>query len=202
MKTATLQRSESTELTPYVWTRSKYEEATALGLLGPEDHVELIEGEIVAKMTQNSPHSTAVLLMEAALLGAFSAGFVVRGQMPLSIGNLSQPEPDTVVVKGSVRDYAKSHPTSESAVLIVEVSDTSLATDRNVKASLYASAGIPEYWIINLAERVLEVRREPIADEDSLFGYAYDDLQSLTEGAVISPLAAENAKIAVSDLLR
>jgi Uma2 family endonuclease len=201
MKTTADNRVREATLSRYVWTRAKYEQATAGGLLGPDDHVELIGGEIVAKMTQNSPHSTAVLLAEAALRAAFSAGFVVRSQMPLSIGDNSQPEPDIAVVSGSIRDFARNHPTAESAVLVVEVSDTSLAADRSVKGSLYALAGIQEFWIINLNDRVVEVRRLPAASDASAFGYAYAGIQVFGEDATFAPGGAPTHPIAVTDLL-
>lgn len=81
--------------------------------------------------------------------------------MPLNLTPVSQPEPDIAVVKGSARDYAVAHPTT--ALLVVEVAESTLAFDRGEKASLYAGAGISEYWVLNLVARRLEVSRDPIA---------------------------------------
>jgi Uma2 family endonuclease len=94
----------------------------------------------------------------------------VRIQLPLALSEYDEPFPDLAVVSGSPRDYLAQHPTS--ALLVVEVSEASLKTDREVKGSLYASAGIPEYWILNLRERVLEVYREPTADARAVYGAA------------------------------
>ncbi len=152
------------------WTLEKYERATELGLLGPDDRVELIEGEIVQKMPQKSPHSTAISLALESLRLAFPVGFVVRPKLPLSVGELSQPEPDLAVVIGSVRDYADAQPTAAEAVLVVEVSDSTLLPDQTTKAGLYARAGIAEYWIVNLPERILEVHRQPAPREDEPAG--------------------------------
>jgi len=102
-------------------------------------------------------------------------------------------------VSGSPRDYLAQHPTS--ALLVVEVSEASLKTDREVKGSLYASAGIPEYWILNLRERVLEVYREPAADARAVYGAAYQWRRVCGVGEQVSPLAAPEAKLEVAALL-
>lgn len=185
----------------HLWTREKYEHATELGLLGPDDRVELIEGEIVQKMPQKSPHSTAVMAGLEALRAAFPENHMVRPQLPLSVGELSQPEPDLAVVIGSLRDYRDAQPTADDAVLVVEVSDSTLLPDQTTKAGLYARAGIPEYWIVNLPERVLEVYRQPAPREDGLLGYGYGQTLRLTVAETVSPLAAPDAVVTVADLL-
>ena len=185
----------------FVWTRAKYEHATELGLFGPDDHIELIEGEIVQKMPVNSPHSTAVMLTENALRRAFSSGHILRVQQPLSVGAYSQPEPDVAVVRGSARDYTNAQPGSDMAPLVVEVSDTTLGNDRTKKSLLYARAGIPEYWIVNINDRLLEVYRHPAPAEDGSVSHSYRQVLRLTETEAIAPLAAEETIIAVADLL-
>jgi len=102
-------------------------------------------------------------------------------------------------VSGSPRDYLAQHPTS--ALLVVEVSEASLKTDREVKGSLYASAGVPEYWILNLRERVLEVYREPAADARAVYGAAYRQQRIYTTGEPVSPLCALDATLAVEQLM-
>ncbi len=185
----------------HLWTREKYERATALGLLGPDDHVELIEGEITQKFPMNSPHATALTLAYDALRLIFSVGFAVRPQLPLSVGGLSQPEPDVAVVTGSARDYGNAHPAADNAVLVVEISDSTLVPDQTTKAGLYARAGIREYWIVNLPERLLEVHREPVPSEAALLGFRYQQAAVLSETNTVAPLAAPTAGIAVADLL-
>ncbi len=185
----------------HLWTREKYERATELGLLGPDDRVELIEGEIVQKMPQNSPHSTAISLTQDALRLAFPVGFVVRPQLPLSVGDLSQPEPDLAVVAGSARDYSRTQPDAADAVLVVEISDSTLLPDQTTKAALYARAGVRDYWIVNLPERLLEVHRLPSLMDDAPLGHGYRDITRLTEAETIAPLAAPGSPLAVADLL-
>jgi len=181
------------------WTRAEFERMAEMGLFGPDERLELIEGEIIQKMTQNSPHATAYRLAEQALNRAFATGFDVRGQLPLALGERSQPEPDIAVVTGAPRDYAQAHPAT--AVLVVEVSDTTLSDDRTTKAGLYARAGVEEYWIINLSDRFLEVHRQPAAMAEQPLGYNYRSVTRHTEEESISPLAAPHASITVADLL-
>ena len=157
--------------------------------------VELIEGEVVDMPPQKNAHYTAILLAQRALERAFGPNHVVRVQGPLDLGERSQPEPDLAVVPGSPRDY-RDHP--KTALLVVEVSDTTLAFDRERKAKLFAKAGIREYWIINLVDRVVEVYRTPSSE---LGGPRYEDVQAIPPGSTVTALAAPAAPIHVTDLL-
>jgi Uma2 family endonuclease len=162
------------------------------GILRPDDRVELIDGEILTMAPQKSPHATAVQLAQEALRAAFGDGFNVRPQLPLALAEMSEPEPDLAVVPGAPRDYRDSHPTT--ALLVVEVAETSLAFDRGVKKALYARAGIPEYWVVDLAAGAVEVYRSPR-------GVDYRDHRTLSERDSIAPLASAGAGVAVADLL-
>jgi Uma2 family endonuclease len=119
--------------------------------------------------------------------------------MPLDAGEFSEPEPDIAIIQGEVRDFKTAHP--RTAVLLVEVAETSLAYDRTDKASLYAKLGIPDYWVLNLIDRQLEVRREPVVDASQLYGFRYAQVIILKPGDHISPLAKPEIRIAVDDLL-
>jgi Uma2 family endonuclease len=140
------------------WTRQDYERMVADGLFQPEERVELIEGVIYNRSPQSSRHSTAVHVVAEALRRAFPQHYL-RIQAPLALGDLSAPEPDLAVVPGQPRDYRDGHP--NQALLVVEVADSSLLHDRQRKVPLYAEAGIPETWILNLVQGTLEVYREP-----------------------------------------
>jgi Uma2 family endonuclease len=178
------------------WTRAEFERAAELGLFGPEERLELIAGEVVSKVPpQKSPHATAIRAVEEALRTAFRRGFDVRVQLPLALGPDHEPEPDVCVVRGSFRDYRHEHPTS--AVLVVEVSDTTLAFDR-FKAGLYAQAGIPEYWIVNLKDNCLEVQRDPEAAAAEPFGHRY---RTVTRVPCDENMAVHGTSISVADLL-
>ena len=182
-----------------LWTREEYYKMAETGVLRPGERVELIGGEVIAMVPQDSPHYTAIDLVEEELRKIFSAGYVVRVQGPLDLGLISQPEPDVAVVSGAIRDYAKAHPSS--ALLIVEVAESSLAYDRSIKASLYASAGLRDYWVLNLVDRRLEVFRDPIAMPGQPHGYGYRTCTLYLATDTVTPLAASQGSISVADLL-
>jgi Uma2 family endonuclease len=162
-------------------------------------HVELIEGQVIEMSPMGSPHITAVTLTGDVLRRVFGIGYFVRIQGPIDFGEISEPEPDVAIIAGDVRDYKDAHPTT--AVLIVEVADTSLTYDRTTKASLYAKAGIAEYWIVNLMDRQLEVHRQPTADASQPYGFGYATVTVRTAADVVAPLAIPQATIAVADVL-
>jgi Uma2 family endonuclease len=170
-----------------------------LGLFGEDDHLELVDGEILTMSPQKSLHAGTITVAAEALRLAFGAGCHVRVQLPLALDEMSEPEPDLAVVEGTGRDYLAAHP--ETALLVVEVADTTLPYDRGRKASLYARAGLAEYWIVNVADRVLEVHRDPAPDAGAPLGFAYTILERLAPESTVSPLAVPEARIAVSELL-
>jgi Uma2 family endonuclease len=176
------------------WTIDDYHRAIEAGVFGPEERLELIDGQIIVKSPQLGPHASGCSLVVEALRAVFGTGWLIREQKPLTLGQDSEPEPDVAVVRGAIRDFVQGHPTS--AALVVEVADTTLRLDRRDKAALYARAGIAEYWILNLPNRRLEVRRDP----DPATG-EYRQLSTYHEDAVVAPLAAPGAAIAVRDLL-
>ena len=181
------------------WTRLEYERLVDLGAFGPEDRIELVGGDLLVREPQGSPHMTAIGLAEDALRAAFGTGWLIRTQGPIALDDESEPEPDVAVVSGSRRHYAASHPAQP--VLLVEVADSSLASDREWKGSLYARARVPEYWIVNLVDRGLEVHRDPRPAAEATFGWRYTRIRRLSEGETVTPLAAPEARIAVADLL-
>jgi Uma2 family endonuclease len=181
------------------WTRAEYYHLAELGWFRNQ-RVELIEGEIIQMPPQKNFHAVAIGLAEQALEGAFGPGHWVRTQLPLHLRPRSAPEPYVAVVPGSPRDYAtRDHPTT--ALLIVEVSDTTLAYDRSRKASLHARTGISDYWIVNLIDRQLELRRNPVPDRTQRYRFGYADVLMLSAADHVIPLAAPAARIAVADLL-
>jgi len=181
------------------WTRSEYEHLIELGVFRPGEPVELLGGELIVSEPQGSAHYTAIGLVEDALRAALGPGWLVRSQGPIALAADSEPEPDVAVTRGARRDYSREHPARPA--LVVEVAESSLALDREHKGSLYARAGVPDYWILNLVERVLEVYRDPVEDAARPFGWRYAARETLAPGASAAPLAAPAARIAVSDLL-
>ena len=182
------------------WTRLEYERLVELGAFQPGERLELVGGDLLVREPQHGPHATAVGLVEDALRAAFDAGWVVRVQMPVALDDESEPEPDVAVVLGNRRDYSRGHPNRPA--LLIEVAESSLAFDREHKGSLYARARVPDYWIVNLVDRVLEVYREPApAPEEAPYGWRYTIVRTIRPAELASPLAAPDARIAVTDLL-
>lgn len=179
-------------LQPHLWTREEYEKMVSAGVFHPEDRLELFNGEILEMTPQSRAHATAVCLVDEVLRAIYARGFTVRIQVPMALGESSEPEPDVAVVRGRPRDYLAHHPTA--AVLIVEISDSSLRYDREHKKELYAASGIPEYWILNLVDYRLEVYRDP--DRET-----YRSCTVLTRNDTVSSLTHPDASISVADLL-
>jgi Uma2 family endonuclease len=181
------------------WSRLEYEQLVDDGFFGPDDRIELIDGALLVKEPQSSAHVTAVALVHEALRIAFGLGWFVRVPGPVALDENSEPEPDVSVVPGTARDYRDAHPSRP--VLVVEVSQSRLRFDRTHKAAIYARAGVADYWIVNLVDRVLEVHREPSPSVGSPGGWGYRAIQRLDPDAIASPLAAPAARIVVADLL-
>src|SRR6516162_660586 len=174
------------------WNRKEYENLVAAGAFAPNTHVQLIDREIVEITPQSRAHAVATRAVEEGLRTAFPAGYDIQVQMPLALGQAAEPEPDVAVVPGSFRDYPDAHP--EHAVLIVEVADASLEFDRTRKAKLYARSRIPEYWIVNLVDRRLEVFRGPQAAR-------YDIQLVFNLNDSVSPIIAPQMRLHVASLL-
>lgn len=180
---------------PRRWTVTEYDRLIADGYFQPDERAELINGEILATTPPKSRHAGTVRLIEESLRAAFAGGADVRVQMPLALRPDSEPEPDVAAVAGSFRDYKDHHPST--ALLVVEVADTTLAFDRKVKAPIYARAGIPEYWIANVADGILEVYREPI---ETATGWTYRLVHRLGPDDTVQPQTGQ-VQIPVRDLL-
>jgi Uma2 family endonuclease len=130
------------------------------GIFAADDRVELLDGWIVKKMTQNPPHAAALDMCQDALRPLLPAEWRLLEQKPVRMPG-SQPEPDLIIVRGPVRRYAKRHPEPADIAVVLEVADTTVEEDRVYKGGLYARARIPVYWIINLGEAVVEVYTGP-----------------------------------------
>jgi Uma2 family endonuclease len=188
----------SVEIKTRRWKRVEYERLIETGFFQPGDPIELVGGQLIVAEPQSSYHFSAIQAAVEALRTAFGQGWDVRGQGPLALDEESEPEPDVAVVPGSVRDYVAGHPSRP--VLVIEVSESSLALDRKHKGSLYARAGLADYWIVNLVDRVLEVYREPVADPATAFGWRYRSVVMMAPEASVSALAVSGASIRVADL--
>lgn len=142
-------------------TLVEYHKMIESGILGPKDKIELINGQILHMSPIGSKHQAMVDKLTQLFIILFKDEVIVRTQGPISIPELSEPEPDITLLKPKADFYADQHPGPQDIYLVVEVSDTTLEFDRNEKLALYAKAGIPEYWIINLAAQQIECYTQP-----------------------------------------
>ena len=182
------------------WKRVEYDRLIEAGFFQPGDKVELIGGQLMVAEPQGSRHGASITLVADALRAVFTDGWYVMVQLPLALDDESEPEPDVAVVRGSPREYWDEHPSRP--VLVVEVADAGIALDRELKASLYARAGVPEYWIVSIRDGIVEVHRQPAASSDAAYGWRYTEVERLERGATVTPVAAPTAAIPVAALLR
>jgi Uma2 family endonuclease len=185
-------------LTVRRWTRAEYDRLVALGVFDREP-LELVGGQLIVAEPQSAYHAGGIRAVDYALRAALPPGWIVSVQSPVSIDDESEPEPDVSIVPGRLTDYRDAHPSRP--VLVIEVAESSLRFDRQRKGSLYARAGLPDYWIVNLVDRVLEVYRDPGPEPSAPFGWAYRSVVTLAPPAVVEPAELSGVRVAVADLL-
>jgi len=181
------------------WTRVEYERLVELGVFQPEERLELIDGLLVVREPQGSRHAAAIRRVLAALRGALGDAWQIDSQLPIALDPDSEPEPDVAVVPCDADAYRDAHPSR--AVLIVEVAEASYRVDHEYKASLYARAGVVDYWIVDLVRDALEVHRDPEMSAGAPCGWRYRSVVTLHPPATVAPLLLPGGAIPVADLL-
>lgn len=146
--------------TPYRFTREEYYRMWESGLFS-DKRVELLDGEIITMPPQNPPHAGTTSHLATVIIQSLGRNFTVRMQAPIVLTDWSEPEPDIAICRLDPDKYRGGHPKASDILLLIEVADTSLAYDRRRKTEAYATSGIPEYWIVNLADRRIEVFSDP-----------------------------------------
>ena len=179
---------------PAGYTVSDYFDLVKRGTLNEDDRVELLDGVIVAEPPMDPPHASGIALATRAIERAVGDRAAVRAQMPFIASPFSVPEPDVAVVPGAHRDYFDQHPSI--ALLVVEVSASSLQQDRLSKSRIYAGAGVPDYWIVNLRDACVEGFRAPDVAQR-----VYAERRTLHRGEQLELVALPSTRVAVSDLL-
>jgi Uma2 family endonuclease len=180
---------------PFRFTVERYEAMVAAGILTESDRVELIEGEIVAKMTIGDRHAACVDRLNRIFHRRLDDDqAIVRVQNPVRVA-ASITEPDLALPRPRADFYAAGKPTAAEVLLLIEVADSSVPADREVKAPLYAVAGVVEYWIVNLADEVVEVHRDPRADG------TYAAVAVVPRAGTVSPLAFPDLVLPVGQIL-
>jgi Uma2 family endonuclease len=178
---------------PYRIAVEKYDQMIAAGIFTENDAIELIRGEIVPKMPIGSQHAACVTRLVRQLIRSLGESAIVSPQNPIRLSD-SEPEPDVAVLRPRADDYAEGKPTADDVLLVIEVADSSLEFDRENKLSVYAEAGIAEYWIVNLLESIVEVYREP---EGSNYASRHD----ARSGETLEIRHLAGASIAASEIL-
>ncbi len=198
--TQTLPRTETDTQTDApkkrLFTREEYHAMGKAGILGRGERVELLEGEIVAMSPIGSRHAAGVDMLTKAFYATANIGdrAIVRVQNPAATSSTSEPEPDLTLLEPKEDSYASGHPRPEDILLLVEVADSSLYYDVNVKLPHYAAVGIPETWIVNLQDDQVEAHTEPSSE-----GYRASRIYRI--GDTISPTAFPDLKISVNDII-
>jgi Uma2 family endonuclease len=164
------------------------------GILKPNERTELIEGEVVVMPPIGPAHSEGNSRTHASFHDRLRGRAVVRNQNPIHLPDDSEPQPDIVLARLRPEGYRAAHPRPEDIYLVVEISDTTLATDRNVKLPLYARSGIPETWLMNLPEDRIEVYRDPAPE-------GYRSITLVPRDGTVTPLAFPDVSIPCAELL-
>jgi Uma2 family endonuclease len=184
--------------TPVKWTVEEFHQVKYMGQVWEGKKVILIDGGLIEMPPAGPLHNQALMLADYLFKALFAQGYVVRIQMPLVFGINTDPIPDLAVVAGAPRSISTNPST---AVLVLEVSDSSLSFDTGEKASLYAAAGIADYWVVDTINRRLIVHRDLTADAKQKYGHGYASVNVLLPGQSLAPLAAPTSNVEVNDLL-
>jgi Uma2 family endonuclease len=177
------------------WTVEDYHRMSELGMIHADERTELIAGQVLFMAAKGTPHVMALRLLAIAL-DAFLADlpFFVSTQDPIQLDDFSEPEPDCAIVRGTILDYVDRHPCPSDIALVVEVADSTLKYDTEVKDKLYAQSGITDYWVLDLKNRQLHVFRNPTPT-------GYTSHLILTEPNQITPIAFPNITLNLTDIL-
>ena len=176
------------------FTVADYYRLAEVGILGPDERLELIEGEIIVMAPIGPGHAGSVDFIGNLFVRRLDDRFIVRSQNPIHLDDGSEPQPDIVVARHRDDYFTVAHPTPADILLIVEVALSSLEYDRDVKAHLYGRNGVPETWVKNLPEDCIERFTEPGPD-----GYAQHTIHR--RGETITPVSFPDLELAVADLL-
>lgn len=177
-----------------LFTVDDYHRMAEVGLLAEDERTELLEGEVVFKMPIGSRHAACVKRLIQFLVTHLSGRAIIGAQDPVRLGPFSEPEPDISVLQPRLDMYGRSHPEPDDVLFLIEVADSSLYLDRQVKAPLYATSGISELWIVDLTDDTIEVLRDPGPE-------GYRSIQRYIRGGQLAPEAFPDLLLAVDEIL-
>jgi Uma2 family endonuclease len=176
------------------FTTAEFHQLATAGILGEDERFELLEGEIVAMSPVGPNHSFSVTGITELFYALRDSRIIIRVQDPIQLDEFSAPQPDISIVSRRGDRYRDGHPEPEDVLLLIEVAESSLAIDRNVKLPLYARASIAEVWLVALLPQVVEVYRAPSE-------HGYGEKRTLRRGDTVSPLNLPDALLTVESIL-
>lgn len=176
------------------FTVVEYRRMVEVGILSEKDRVELIDGEVFEMSPIGEPHAACVDALNELVRDRLGASVIVRVQSPIQLDDFSEPQPDVSVLRRRADFYRHAHPRPADILLVIEVSDTTLEYDRQVKVPLYARAGIPETWVVNLREKRIEVYAD-------LTGGNYRNLNSYARGEELQSHTLASLRLSVSKIV-
>jgi Uma2 family endonuclease len=183
---------------PVRFTVEDYHRLVDLGFLTEDDRIELIRGELIQMAAKGAAHETCITRLIRILPQVLKNRATLRCQSPITLAFDGEPEPDFSIVQNREDDYESAHPTPAETLLVIEVADSSLEYDRTVKLSLYAEAGIRDYWIFNISDRYLEAYSEPAEVVSGQFDYLTRRIVPREEVIALPPFPEE--KLALSSI--
>lgn len=198
-KIAAAMQAESRQPTPppvhrRLFTADEYQRLGEVGILHEDDHVELVDGDIVQMSAVGSRHCAGVDRLVVLMQRCFGARGIGRVQSPVRLNQYSEPEPDIAMLKPRADFYASAHPTGDDILLIIEVAETSVRYDREVKGPLYARSGVPEFWLVDLSNDSIEVFTQPRA-------HGYGSSRTVKRGERLWIAALPDAVLSVDEVL-
>ena len=181
------------QLVRHQFTVKQFHQMAESGILSENDRLELIRGEMIDMSPIGTRHSGCVLFLTNLLAFLLAGRALINVQNPVELDETSEPQPDIALLKPRPDFYRNSHPQPEDIFLLIEVADTTIKYDREVKIPLYAEANIPEVWLIDVNQEVIEVYRNPLQG-------VYQDVQKLVKNQVLSILSFPDVNINVSEI--
>jgi Uma2 family endonuclease len=171
---------------PKRFTVQDYHRLVEMGFWGENERIELIRGELIQMAAKGTAHETCITRLMRVLFPLVAEQATLRCQSPISLAD-SEPEPDVTIARNQAEDYLHGHPGPADILLVIEVADSSLTYDREVKLPLYAEVGITDYWLFNLLEGYLEAYSQPTEIRPGQFGYQHRDIVPTTASIALPP---------------
>lgn len=192
--TTTQQHIISEAVRPRRFSVDEFRRMTEAGILPEESGWEVIDGFLVDKMTIGSRHASTVNRLMQLLVSLLAGEVTVTVQNPIHIDDYNEPEPDIAILKYRADFYAEAHPSPADTLLVIEVSDSTISLDREVKLGLYAEAGIPEVWLIDLKANAVERHTSPDNGR-------YHSIEIIERGGTVASMSVKGLTAEVTDIL-